>query len=153
MTAESSDPADLSRLGFRGGSQRSGTVVQDEMARLLDRAYIDNLVRHLGLDLATELLADGMIAVSDRLERLSSARDATPDTLAKLAHDLTGASGQIGLHVLLHATRRLENAAIGSDRMAMHGLVDEALREGSLSLAALGDYLAEEAEAGRAKSA
>ncbi|MEM8700167.1 MAG: Hpt domain-containing protein [Pseudomonadota bacterium] len=115
---------------------------EDLGAHLLDRAYIEELATHLGAELATELLADGMIAVSDRLARLAANQDASLQEVARMAHDLTGAAGQIGLHALCAAARRLEHLALSQRVAEVPGAMGQVLSLGTASIDALGLRLA-----------
>lgn len=83
----------------------------EEPARpVLDLSYLERLSGHLGTDIAGELLADGMLELADRLDRveeLTSAGDI--EALKRLTHDIAGASGHLGLS-------RLSAAAVDANR-------------------------------------
>ena len=77
----------------------------------LDHAYLARLAGHIGEVETRELLADGMLDLSDRLDRLSElaiAGDA--GRLAELVHDIAGAAGHLGLS-------RLSRAAVDAYRL------------------------------------
>lgn len=73
---------------------------------VLDTAYLERLQKHLGADVTRELMADGMLELADRLNRLPGmAADRKTDDIARLAHDVAGAAGHLGLSRLsFHAT-------------------------------------------------
>lgn len=67
----------------------------------LDPAYLRRLAGHIGQAETLELLADGMLDLADRLDRvpaLVSAGDATG--LGDLLHEVAGAAGHLGLTAL-----------------------------------------------------
>lgn len=64
----------------------------------LDGNYLARLGRHLGEPALTELLSDGMIEVSDRLMRMTTAAAAgRREEVGRLAHDMIGLAGHLGL--------------------------------------------------------
>lgn len=71
---------------------------------VLDEDYLARLGALIGDRVLSELLADGLIEVSDRIERLREAA-AVEDRRAVLglAHDLTGIAGHLGLAALSRA--------------------------------------------------
>lgn len=109
---------------------------------LLDNSYLSELNRHLGPEIAIDLLADGVLALTDRVGSLAQAVQNAEDpegALARLAHDIVGTAGQLGLHRLVHAARQLERKAIaraetGIEQRNLAVLTDQ-------SLAALTAYL------------
>ncbi len=89
----------------------------------LDAAYLARLSGHLGASELAELLADGLIELTDRLarmEELAAAGDL--DGIARLGHDLVGMAGHLGLS-------RLSAAAAAINRAAREGGADQARRE------------------------
>ena len=84
----------------------------------LDAEYLARLCGHLGASVLAELLADGLIELTDRLARLdelAAARDL--DGIARLGHDLVGMAGHLGLS-------RLSAAAAEMNRAARDGAAD-----------------------------
>ena len=68
---------------------------------VLDEAYLERLARHLGEENLRELLADGMVELCDRIDRIEdSLNSGDADALARLCHDLAGMSGHLGLSEL-----------------------------------------------------
>lgn len=64
----------------------------------LDHAYLARLAGHIGAPETRELLSDGMLELSDRLDRLAElAATGRGAALADLAHDIAGAAGHLGL--------------------------------------------------------
>jgi len=81
---------------------------------LIDFAYLDRLSAHLGESEVRELLEDGLIEIGDRLDevdRLVAAGERAG--VLRLAHDLTGMAGHLGLSALSAAA-----AAIGREGRA-----------------------------------
>ena len=67
-------------------------------APVLDPGYVGRLEEQVGADVVVELFADGLVELSDRLDRLAdAARDRERDSALALAHDLTSVAGHLGL--------------------------------------------------------
>ena len=78
---------------------------------LLDTGYLDRLEMHLGEAVLTELMADGMLELSDRLDRVATAAaDEDGDVVAHLCHDIASVAGHLGLS-------RLSAAAVDLNRV------------------------------------
>ena len=89
----------------------------------LDTAYLARLGGHLGASVMAELLADGLIELTDRLARLAELAAAGDlDGIARLGHDLVGMTGHLGL-------TRLSAAAAEMNRAAREGAAGQAKRE------------------------
>lgn len=89
----------------------------------LDTDYLDRLQGHLGRAALAELIADGLIELSDRLKRLGELERAGDlDAIARLGHDLVGMAGNLAL-------ARLSVAAAEMNRVARDGARAEALAE------------------------
>lgn len=92
----------------------------------LDTDYLARLEGHLGEAALAELLADGLIELSDRLRRMGELeRNGDLDSIARLGHDLVGMAGNLGL-------ARLSVAAAELNRAAREGTISTALAEASL---------------------
>ena len=90
---------------------------------MLDSGYLDRLESHLGSAALAELLADGLIELTDRLKRVGELeRSANLEALAGLGHDLVGMAGNLGL-------ARLSAAAADMNRAARDGSVPAAQAE------------------------
>lgn len=78
---------------------------KEPTASVLDEAYLERLQKHLGLEVTRELMADGVIELSDRMDRIADlAKAGEAEALSRLAHEIAGASGHLGLAALsLHA--------------------------------------------------
>src|SRR6056297_1186980 len=64
----------------------------------LDLRYLARLEAQIGADCVAELLADGLVEVTDRLEAVvQRAHENNRDAVARIAHDLTSIAGHIGL--------------------------------------------------------
>ena len=81
----------------------------------LDTAYLERLQKHLGEDVTRELMADGMLELSDRLDRVEHlAEKQQVGELRRLTHDIAGAAGHLGLSALsFHAAEA--NRALRDD--------------------------------------
>ena len=78
----------------------------------LDTEYLARLARHLGASVLAELLADGLIELTDRLARLDELAAAGDlDGIARLGHDLVGMTGHLGLTRLSAAAAEMNRAA------------------------------------------
>jgi HPt (histidine-containing phosphotransfer) domain-containing protein len=79
---------------------------------VLDSEYLARLDSHLGTSVMVELLADGMIELTDRLTRLAERAAADDhDGIARLGHDLVGMAGHLGLNQLSAAAAEMNRAA------------------------------------------
>ena len=88
---------------------------------MLDTGYLARLGGHLGASVLAELMADGLIELTDRLARLDElAAAGDVDAIARLGHDLVGMAGHLGL-------TRLSAAAAGMNRAAREGVADQAV--------------------------
>lgn len=113
---------------------------------LLDVGFIERLETHLGAEIITELLADGMIEIADRIERLQAdAREGKVDAVARLCHDIAGASGQIGLSRLSRAAADLNRILRDDTGDHARALRDPLVPVGAESIEALGAFVAERA--------
>ena len=89
----------------------------------LDTEYLARLGGHLGTSVMAELLADGLIELTDRLARLEELAAAGDlDGIARLGHDLVGMTGHLGL-------TRLSAAAAEMNRVAREGAAGRAVLE------------------------
>ena len=90
---------------------------------MLDTGYLARLCGHLGASVLAELLADGLIELTDRLTRLDELAAAGDlDGIAQLGHDLVGMAGHLGL-------TRLSAAAAAINRAARDGAADQAVAQ------------------------
>lgn len=108
---------------------------------LLNYDYLAGLNRYLGKAHARELLADGMIDLVGRLDRLAevAGRDDRAE-LAALSHEIVGAAGHLGLALLSHLAAQVSMAARGGDPMPWVGALLEAR---AASIGELRGYCAE----------
>ncbi len=87
----------------------------------LDAGYLARLGGHLGASVLAELMADGLIELTDRLARLDELAAAGDLAgIARLGHDLVGMAGHLGL-------TRLSAAAAGMNRAAREGAEGQAV--------------------------
>lgn len=86
---------------------------------VLDTDHLDRLEGHLGPDALSELLADGLIELSDRLNRLGQLqKTAELDSMGRLGHDLAGMAGNLGLTRLAATAREMNRVARAGDKPA-----------------------------------
>lgn len=79
---------------------------------MLDTGYLARLAGHVGTAVLVELLADGLIELTDRLTRLGELAVAGDlDGIARLGHDLVGMAGHLGLNQLSAAAAEMNRAA------------------------------------------
>jgi HPt (histidine-containing phosphotransfer) domain-containing protein len=109
---------------------------------MLDTGYLARLAGHVGTTVLAELMADGLIELTDRLARLAELAAAGDlDGIARLGHDLVGMAGHLGLARLSAAAAEMNRAAregIGSNTAP---LVDEVGRLGVDSAEAMRRHL------------
>lgn len=105
---------------------------------VLDTAFLDRLGRHVGHEALTELLADGLIEIVDRLDALARAVEAgaRADALA-LGHDLAGLAGHLGLTRLSHAAVAMNRAGRDTPDIALAAIAEPVLAAGLSAGAAL----------------
>jgi HPt (histidine-containing phosphotransfer) domain-containing protein len=107
---------------------------------ILDCDYLDGLRRYLGTPQACELLADGMLELVGRLDRLSELADAGESgEVAALAHEIVGAAGHLGLSLIAHYAALASQAARRGDASAWVRAVQEVRSD---SIGRLRDYCA-----------
>jgi HPt (histidine-containing phosphotransfer) domain-containing protein len=111
---------------------------------LLDVDYLARLERHVGATVLTELLADGLIELTDRLARLGELAEAGDlDGIARLGHDLVGMAGHLGLTRLSATAAEMSRAARGRNGSDPAPVIAEAGRIGADSAAAVRRHLQE----------
>ena len=82
----------------------------------LDTRFLARLEGHLGSDVLAELVADGLIELSDRIKRLGEIqRRGDFEAMARLGHDLVGMAGNLGLARLSSASAAMHRAARDGD--------------------------------------
>ena len=82
---------------------------QADPVPLLDSGQLDRLSRHIGAAAMRELLAEGRAELADRLTRLS--HPAAGEDVGRLAHQVCGLAGSLGLPLVArHAARAAEAA-------------------------------------------
>jgi len=115
---------------------------------VLDLAYLNRLACHIGEAETRELLADGMLELSDRLDRLAehAARDEVAE-IAEIAHDIAGAAGHLGLSAMSLAAVEACRFARADDPPSGQTLIAPLLGCRGPALEALGHYCAGETAA------
>ncbi|MEM9044762.1 MAG: Hpt domain-containing protein [Pseudomonadota bacterium] len=107
-------------------------------AELLDHYYLASLQNALGLAVTRDVLADGLIEVSDRLDHLTEeAKLGERQKASRIAHDIAGSAGHMGLQALSVAARKLEQDLMAEPPEPLLDRVADFLRLGPVSLTAL----------------
>ena len=108
----------------------------------LDAEYLARLSGHLGASVLAELLADGLIELTDRLARLDELAAAGDlDGIARLGHDLVGMTGHLGLTRLSAAAAEMNRAARGGAAGQAEAEAAEVRRLGSEAVEAMRRHL------------
>ena len=109
---------------------------------MLDTDYLARLRGHLGASVLAELLADGLIELTDRLARLDELAAAGDfDGIARLGHDLVGMTGHLGLSRLSAAAAEMNRAAREGAGAQAGPRAKEVRRLGSEATEAMRRYL------------
>ena len=109
---------------------------------VLDTGYLARLAGHVGTVVLAELMADGMIELTDRLVRLGEmAEKGDLDGVAQLGHDLVGMAGHLGLTRLSATAAEMNRTARGGAVGGAAPLVAEVRRLGTESAEAMHQYL------------
>jgi hypothetical protein len=83
---------------------------------ILNHEYLAGLQKYLGAAHASELLADGMIDLVGRLDRLAEvAARGDRGAVAALSHEIVGAAGHLGLGLMSHLAAQASMAARSGD--------------------------------------
>ncbi|MBY8976601.1 Hpt domain-containing protein [Rhodobacteraceae bacterium NNCM2] len=115
-----------------------------EMAGLLDNEYLNSLESHLGAETMAEILSGGMTELLGMLERareMAAAAQRLP--LSRVAHDIAGCAGQLGLHSLSISAKNLERSTISDRETDCTLLVAPVIELGPKSIDALRTRLAD----------
>jgi HPt (histidine-containing phosphotransfer) domain-containing protein len=109
---------------------------------ILDNGYLARLGGHIGVTVMSELMADGLIELTDRLTRLGELVAAGDlDGIARLGHDLVGMAGHLGLARLSALSAGMNRAAREGNSTTIAPLVAEVRRVGAASTDAVRQYL------------
>ena len=112
-----------------------------EKPALLDEQYLARLESHLGAAALRELLSDGLLELSDRIDRIPDIVKAGDDTeLSGLLHDIVGVAGHLGLTQLSHAAVAA-GREIPQGSGAGSGVADPVLAAAPGSIAAIRYFL------------
>lgn len=107
---------------------------------ILNHDYLAGLRRHLGTQHTCELLADGMLDLVGRLDRLGDlARRGDNAGIAALSHEIVGAAGQLGLLRISQFASHASHAARAGEPA---GWVDALLEVQAESIGMLREYCA-----------
>lgn len=80
----------------------------------LDEAYLVRLRRHVGADAMGELIDDGMLELSGKLDHLAAQSDSDDiKHIASVCHDIAGAAGNLGLTAMTRAAVESNRQALG----------------------------------------
>ena len=81
---------------------------RSDSAPLLDRDHLDSLSQHIGAATTRGLLAEGRVELADRLDRLAC--PAAGEEIGRLAHQVCGLAGNLGLALVAHHAARAADA-------------------------------------------
>ena len=113
----------------------------DDDPAILDQAYLDRLSKHIGRRETRELMADGMIDLSDRLDMLAVlGQSGTAQEVGHLAHDIAGAAGHQGLTAMSRAAVEVTRLSHERSDMDPATLAEMILSLRQVSLDALSAY-------------
>ncbi|HUS55100.1 MAG TPA: Hpt domain-containing protein [Thermohalobaculum sp.] len=105
---------------------------------ILDTGYLARLGGHLGRAVLAELMADGLIELTDRTARMAEMEAAGDlDAIARLGHDLVGMAGHLGLTRLSAAAAEMNRAARDGAVGKVAPRVAEVRRLGTASVEAM----------------
>lgn len=108
---------------------------------ILDLGYLQRLAKHIGVTETRELLADGMLDLTDRLELLEShGQNGDLKAVAELIHEIAGAAGHQGLTAMSHAAFQASRMARENPKLSAADLADQVLGYQEASLTALAQY-------------
>jgi HPt (histidine-containing phosphotransfer) domain-containing protein len=111
---------------------------------ILDAGYLARLGGHIGTAVLAELLADGLIELTDRVARLAELDAAGDlDAIAQLGHDLVGMAGHLGLTRLSAMAAEMNRAARAGSVGNAAPLVAVVQRLGTASAEAMRRHLGE----------
>lgn len=114
-----------------------------ETRPILDDDYLQRLANHIGETETRELMADGMLELSDRLDRLETlGAEGRLEAVASLTHEIAGAAGHQGLAAMSHAAAEASRIARGDDPPPARKLAETVLRHRRASIEALSAYCA-----------
>jgi HPt (histidine-containing phosphotransfer) domain-containing protein len=105
---------------------------------VLNHDYLAGLRRHLGTAHTGELLADGVLDLAGRLDRLAEmARQRDNPAIARLTHEIVGLAGYLGLQRMSQFAAQASHAARQGDPAVW---VDALLDSQSASIGMLRAY-------------
>ena len=114
---------------------------RDQEMPVLDLAYLERLSGHIGAEVAAELLADGMLELADRLDRVSDlANKGDMEALLRMTHDIAGSAGHLGLSALSRDAVTANRSLREARAQAAPRLVRQMLANRQSSLDALGAF-------------
>jgi HPt (histidine-containing phosphotransfer) domain-containing protein len=105
---------------------------------VLDLRYLDRLEAHLGPDVLRELMADGLIELTDRvagMTRMSAAGDRVG--VLRHGHDVAGIAGHLGLTALSVAAAAVARAGRQDPTATAAALAAPVLAQAAPACAAL----------------
>lgn len=108
---------------------------------LLDAGYLTRLGKHIGMAELRELMADGLIELTDRLDALERhAVRGDTEEVATLCHEIAGAAGHLGLSRMSQAAVDGVRRCRGGTQEPMLDVIADVLAARTASLATASDF-------------
>lgn len=114
----------------------------EETVPVLNADYLERLAKHIGQVQTNELLSDGLLELTDRLDELrDQAKAGAHKRVGELAHDIAGAAGHLGLTAMSRAAVEVNRIARHEPPPSEMGFVADILDLRAESLEALARYI------------
>ena len=119
--------------GARYASRMASEAWQHRPARppVLDRDHLARLAAQIGAAPTHELLIEGQVELTDRLEMLAGTAG-DPAAVADVAHQISGLAGTLGLAAMAHHAGRAADAARTGGETSGHLAALQRIRDPSL---------------------
>lgn len=108
---------------------------------ILDTGYLERLANHIGERETRELIADGMLELTENLDRIRRLTErGSVEEIGKLAHQIAGSAGHQGLSAMSIAAVEAARMARETPTIAAVDLADMILAHRDEALKALAEY-------------
>lgn len=113
----------------------------DDGPAILDETYLKRLAGHVGEDVVRELLSDGILELSDRIDSVwDHVQAGNREQVARTVHDIAGAAGHLGLSQMSQTAVQMERE-LRDDTSDMTEVTEALRRQGPEAIAAVRDFL------------